>query len=81
MPGVSTTIKLKPAALQAAITSGSAREISAPASRVARERMKTRSCPRQGPIAFMRMRSPRSAPPDLRRDGSIEMMAICSASP
>ena len=31
-------------------------------------------------IAFMRMRSPSSAPPDLRRDGSIEMIAICSRS-
>ena len=31
-------------------------------------------------IAFMRMRSPSSAPPDLRRDGSMEMIAIFSAS-
>ena len=31
-------------------------------------------------IAFIRMRSPSSAPPDLRRDGSIEMIAIFSAS-
>ena len=31
-------------------------------------------------IAFIRMRSPSSAPPDLRRDGSIEMIAIFSLS-
>ena len=31
-------------------------------------------------IAFIRMRSPSSAPPDLRRDGSIERIAILSAS-
>ncbi len=31
-------------------------------------------------IAFIRMRSPSSAPPDLRRDGSIEMIAIRSRS-
>ena len=31
-------------------------------------------------IAFIRMRSPSSAPPDLRRDGSIEMMASRSRS-
>ena len=31
-------------------------------------------------IAFIRMRSPSSAPPDLRRDGSIEMIAILSRS-
>ena len=31
-------------------------------------------------IAFMRMRSPSSAPPDLRRDGSMETIAIFSAS-
>ena len=33
-----------------------------------------------GPIAFMRMRSPSSAPPLLRRDGSIEITAMRSAS-
>jgi hypothetical protein len=32
-------------------------------------------------MAFMRMRSPSSAPPDLRRDGSIEITAMFSASP
>ncbi len=31
-------------------------------------------------MAFIRMRSPSSAPPDLRRDGSIEMIAIRSRS-
>ncbi len=39
MPEVSTTTRSKPAALQAAITSGSAALISLPASRVARLRM------------------------------------------
>jgi hypothetical protein len=39
MPEVSTTIKSKPATLQAAITSGRALEISLPVSRVASERM------------------------------------------
>ena len=33
-----------------------------------------------GPMAFMRMRSPSSAPPLLRRDGSIEITAMRSAS-
>jgi hypothetical protein len=46
MPEVSTTTRSKPAALQAAITSGSAWLISLPKSRVARLRMKTR-----GPFA------------------------------
>ena len=43
MPEVSTTIRSKPATLQAAITSGSAWLISLPKSRVASERMKTRA--------------------------------------
>jgi hypothetical protein len=42
MPEVSTTTRSKPAALQAAMTSGRAAEISLPKSRVASERMKTR---------------------------------------
>ena len=77
MPEVSTTIRSKPAALQAAITSGRAAEISLPKSRVASERMKTRGpwLWLQGPIAFMRMRSPSRAPPLLRRDGSMEITA------
>ncbi len=76
MPDVSTTTRSKPAALQAAITSGRAWEISEPKSRVARLRMKTRCPPpAHGPIAFMRMRSPSRAPPLLRRDGSIEITA------
>ena len=85
MPDVSTTIRSKPATLQAAITSGSASEISWPASRVASERMNTdaRADPSgriHGPIAFIRMRSPSSAPPLFRRDGSIEITAMASAS-
>ena len=34
----------------------------------------------QGPMAFMRMRSPSSAPPLLRREGSMEITAMRSAS-
>ena len=45
--------------LQAAMTSGAGGEISLPVSRVASDRMKIFSCS----MAFMRMRSPRSAPP------------------
>ena len=81
MPEVSTITRSNPATLQAAITSGSACEISEPASRVASERMKTRAWPFHGLIAFMRMRSPSRAPPDLRRDGSIETTAMFRRSP
>ena len=80
MPEVSTTTRSKPAHLAAAITSGSAALISLPNSRVAKERMKTREPCCQGEMAFMRMRSPKSAPPLLRRDGSIEITAIRIAS-
>ena len=80
MPEVSTITRSKPAALQAAMTSGSAALISLPVSRVARLRMKMRCCPAHGPMAFMRMRSPSSAPPDLRRLGSMLMTATRSAS-
>src|SRR6266849_2716037 len=59
MPEVSTSTRSKPATLQAAITSGRLFEISASAPRVASERMNTRP----PAIAFMRMRSPSSAPP------------------
>ena len=59
------------------MTSPSAAEIALPASRVASERMKTLG----RRIAFMRMRSPSSAPPVLRRVGSTESTAIFSASP
>ena len=53
-----------------------AAESSLPVSRVASERMKM-----FGPrIAFMRMRSPSSAPPVLRRVGSTERIAIFSLS-
>ena len=69
MPEVSTTIRSKPLSLQQASTSGSAADSSVPVSRVASERMKIWS----ESIAFMRMRSPSSAPPVRLRDGSIEM--------
>lgn len=65
-------MRSNPPARHAAIASGSASEISLPASRVAIER--TNRC--GWLIAFMRMRSPSSAPPDLRRDGSIEITAM-----
>ncbi len=71
----------KPASLAAAITSGRALLISEPKSRVARLRMNTRWPCCHGPIAFMRMRSPSSAPPLLRREGSMEITATLSASP
>ena len=82
MPDVSIITKSKSAALQAAITSGKAAEISDPASRVANERIKTRGLPSapHGIIAFIRIRSPNNAPPDLRRDGSIEISAMLSWS-
>ena len=79
-------IKSKPAHLQAAMTSGRAWLISEPKSRVASERMKTLAllssfasalvATDQGLIAFMRIRSPSSAPPLLRRLGSMLMMAM-----
>mmetsp|Transcript_1017 Transcript_1017/g.2556 ORF Transcript_1017/g.2556 Transcript_1017/m.2556 type:complete len:268 (+) Transcript_1017:493-1296(+) len=81
MPEVSTITRSKPATLAAAMTSGRAGEISLPKSRVARLRMNTREPWLHGLIAFMRMRSPSSAPPLLRRDGSMEISATRSASP
>jgi hypothetical protein len=77
MPEVSTMTRSKPATRQAAIAPGSEAEISAPEARVASERMNTFSVW----IEFIRMRSPSSAPPVLRRDGSTAMTAIFSLSP
>ena len=77
MPEVSTMTRSKPASLQAAMTSGSATEISLPVSRVASERMKMFGCS----MAFMRMRSPSSAPPVRLREGSIEIRPILTVSP
>ena len=76
MPEVSTTTRSKPAHLAAAMTSGNAALISLPNSRVARLRMKTRAPCCQGEMAFMRMRSPKRAPPLLRREGSMEITAM-----
>ena len=76
MPLVSTMIRSKPATLQASITSGRAWLISEPNSRVAKLRINTREPPAQGAMAFIRMRSPSSAPPDLRREGSIDISAM-----
>ncbi len=80
MPGVSTITRSNPAALHAATMAGRAGVTSPPASRVARLRMNTLGPPLQEPMAFMRMRSPSSAPPDLRRLGSMEISATRSAS-
>jgi len=79
MPEVSTITRSNPAAWHAAITPGRA-ALSSPPPRVARLRMKTRGPWPHGPMAFMRMRSPSSAPPDLRRDGSMEITAMRRAS-
>ena len=47
-----------------------------PLSRVANERINTLLPLDHGAIAFIRMRSPSRAPPDLRREGSMEMRAM-----
>ena len=66
MPAVSTRIRSKPAACSTRTASATARESARCARRVASERAKM-----PGPwIAFMRMRSPSSAPPERRRVGS-----------
>ena len=76
MPGVSTMIRSKPAALHAAIAAGATGGISVVAPRVATERKNTLPLS----IAFMRMRSPRSAPPPRLRVGSMAMTATLSLS-
>src|SRR5215831_11862163 len=76
MPEVSTSTRPKPATLHAAMTSGRPFATSACAPRVASERMNTRP----PPMAFMRMRSPSSAPPDLRREGSTASTAMSMRS-
>ena len=66
MPAVSTRIRSKSAACSTRTASATARESARCARRVASERAKM-----PGPwIAFMRMRSPSSAPPERRRVGS-----------
>ena len=74
MPEVSTMTRSKPDSLQAATTSGSAADSSLPVSRVASERMYTR----RSSMAFMRMRSPSSAPPEKGDEGSTAMTATFS---
>ncbi len=76
MPGVSTITRSNPAARQAAMTSGSESGTSATDERVASERKNT--CGES--MAFMRMRSPSSAPPALRRVGSTATTAMRSLS-
>jgi hypothetical protein len=75
IPGVSTTTRSNPAAFTTSTTSarwsGSSR-----APRVARERKNTRSPSSE----FIRIRSPSSAPPPLRRVGSTAITAIRSLS-
>ena len=75
MPGVSTTTRSKPAALATSMTCGRCSG-SSWAPRVARERKNTRSPSR----LFIRIRSPSSAPPPLRRVGSTAITATRSLS-
>ena len=72
MPLVSTTIKSNPAALTTSRTSPIAADNSVLEPRVARLLMNTRLLK----MAFMRMRSPRSAPPVFCFVGSIDRIAI-----
>ena len=71
MPDVSTIIRSKPAALQISIDSCTYFESARLACLVASERMYTRGLL----IEFIRIRSPKSAPPVLRLDGSTEIIA------
>ena len=76
MPGVSTITRSKPAALHAVIMSATVSGTSATAERVATDRKYTICVS----IEFMRMRSPSSAPPPLRRVGSTAITAMRSLS-
>jgi hypothetical protein len=67
MPAVSTRIRSKPAACSTRIASRSPPESARCARRVASERTNTPGAA----IAFRRMRSPSSAPPERRRVGSM----------
>ena len=73
MPAVSAIIRSKPAALRAVIASASTSGISVWDCRVARDRRYNRGLP----MAFIRIRSPRSAPPVFLLEGSQLMMATC----
>ncbi len=79
MPGVSTTTRSKPAAWVAAMTWSRCSGTCAPAVRVASERKKVEP---RSPVsrAFIRIRSPSSAPPPRRRDGSTARTAMRSLS-
>ena len=79
MPGVSTTTRSYPAARHAAMTSPRCSGSCPSARRVASDRKKTCDGSRSS-IAFMRMRSPSSAPPPLRRVGSTASTAMRSLS-
>ncbi len=82
MPGVSTITRSKPAALVAAMTSERCSGSSC-APRVARLRKNTRSRSSPGPSRsrlFIRIRSPRRAPPPLRRVGSTASTATRTLS-
>ena len=76
MPGVSMMTTSKPAARHAAMTDGRGGGTSDAEPRVARERKKIWS----PPMAFMRIRSPSSAPPPRRRVGSMARTAMRSLS-
>jgi hypothetical protein len=76
MPGVSTITRSNPAALSTAMTSASRSGSPPSAPRVAIDRKKMFSPVR----LFMRIRSPSSAPPPLRRVGSTASTAMRSLS-
>ena len=76
IPGVSTTTRSKAAAWRTAITSARRSGSCPPAPRVAIDRKKTRP----PSSAFIRIRSPSSAPPPRRRVGSTASTAIRSLS-
>ena len=78
MPEVSTTIRSKPATLHGGEHVGQGlADLAAEVARgqAAHEDARARSAA-TAPMAFMRMRSPSSAPPLLRRDGSMLMTAM-----
>ena len=77
MPGVSTMMRSNPAARQASMAEGTGEGISDALPRVARERKNTCGVS----MAFIRIRSPRSAPPLLRLVGSTANTAMRSLSP
>ena len=77
MPEVSTMIRSKPASLARGEHVGQRlADLAAGVARREAAHEDARAVAATAPIAFMRMRSPSSAPPLLRRVGSIEMTAM-----